>query len=338
MQKTSLGFGVSGTFTERATITPMECGRALEDRGFDSIFLAEHTHIPVKAVSPYPFGERPESLAHTIDPFVALTAIAVVTDHLLLGTGISLVAQRDPITTAKLIASLDVVSNGRFVYGIGSGWNTEEMANHGGDPAERGAIATEHVLAMKEIWHHDKAEFHGKFVDFDPIFSWPKPVQRPHPPVYVGGGEKAFARVINAGDGWLPACESPDGLQTQIERLRELAGRAVPVTVLHAGPATEGALADYAGVDVERILLSFDTEAPEHLAALDHLATLTAKLSALRCQTLKTVAETPASTAPSPAGNGRWRLPGQPRGDHALPQTQRRAHPPDLEDHDEYQL
>jgi len=271
-------FGLSGTFTGRATITPAAFGRAIEDRGFDSVFLAEHTHIPVKAESPYPFGDRPASLPHTIDPFVALTAVSVATDRLLLGTGISLVAQRDPITTAKLIASLDLVSNGRFIFGVGTGWNVEEMANHG-DATKRGAIATEHLLAMKEIWQHDEAEFHGAFVDFDPIYSWPKPVQRPHPPIYVGGGEKAFGRVARVGAGWLPAVESPDGLQEQIERLRELAGREVPVTVLHAGPSDVTALAGYAEAGVERILLPFDSEAADPLAALDDLAAFAAKLS-----------------------------------------------------------
>lgn len=275
-------FGINGTFTDRSAITPADLGRAVEDRGFDSIFLAEHTHIPVKEESSYPFGERPPSLYHTIDPFVALTAMAGVTDHLLLGTGISLIAQRDPITTAKLIASLDVVSNGRFLLGIGSGWNTEEMATHGGNPARRGAIATEHVLAMKEIWHHEKAEFHGEFVDFDPIYSWPKPVQRPHPPVYVGGGEKAFARVIAAGDAWFPNPESPDGLLPKIERLRELAGREVPVTVLHVGPPEVEIVAGYARAGVERVVLPMDTEAPHPLASLDHLATLTAELASVR--------------------------------------------------------
>ena len=272
-------FGISCTFTERSTTSPAEYGRAVEDRGFDSIFLAEHTHIPVKEVSPYPFGDRPGSLYRTIDPFVALSAMAGTTDELVLGTGISLVAQRDPITTAKLIASLDLLSNGRFIFGIGAGWNIEEVANHVDDPAKRGAIATEHVLAMKEIWHHEKAEFHGEFVDFDPIYSWPKPVQRPHPPVYVGGGEKAFARVIQAGDGWLPGVESPHGLGPMIEQLRELAGRHVPVTVLHVGPADAQLVAGYAKIDVERVVLPTDTEASDPLASLDHLAALTAELA-----------------------------------------------------------
>ena len=268
-------FGINGTFTDRSTITPVELGRAIEERGFDSIFLAEHTHIPVKEISPYPFGDRPTSLYRTIDPFVALTAMAVVTEHMLLGTGISLVAQRDPITTAKLLASLDLISGGRVVYGVASGWNAEEMATHGGDPRKRGAVVVEHILAMKEIWHHDEAEFHGDFVDFDPIYSWPKPVQRPNPPVYMGGGEKAFGRVIKAADGWFPNPESPDGLRPQIERLRELAGRKVPVTVLHVGPAEPEMIDGYVEAGVERIVLPIDTEAPDLLANLDRLVTLT---------------------------------------------------------------
>ncbi len=271
-------YGINCTFTDRSTITPAEYGRAVEDRGFDSIFLAEHTHIPAEEVSPYPFGDRPAALYHTIDPFVALSVMAEVTDKLLLGTGISLIAQRDPITTAKLIASLDLVSNGRFILGIGIGWNAEEMANHGGEPTRRGAIATEHILAMKEIWHHDQAEFHGEFVDFDPIYSWPKPVQHPHPPVYVGGGEKAFARVVQAGDGWFPNPESPDGLGPQIERLRKLAGCQVPVTVMHVGPAEADIVAGYLRLDVERIVFPVDTEASDPGADLDQLVALIAEL------------------------------------------------------------
>ncbi|WP_319448190.1 MULTISPECIES: LLM class F420-dependent oxidoreductase [unclassified Mycobacterium] len=272
-------FGINCTFTDQSRVTPAEYGRAVEDREFDSIFLAEHTHIPVKAVSPYPFGDRPASLSHTIDPCVALSVMAGATDHLLLGTGISLVAQRDPTVTAKLIASLDLISNGRFIFGIGTGWNTEEMATHGGDPTRRGAIATEHILAMKEIWHHDEAEFHGAFVDFDPIYSWPKPVQRPHPPVYVGGGEKAFPRVAAAGDGWFPNPVSPDGLGDQIRRLRELAGWDVPVTVMHVGPAEAELVAGYTELDVERVVFPVDTEATDPLATLDQLVALASELA-----------------------------------------------------------
>ena len=272
-------FGINCAFTDRSTVTPAEYGRAIEDRGFDSIFLAEHTHIPVKEESAYPFGDRPASLYHTIDPFVALSAMAGATENLLLGTGISLVAQRDPITTAKLIASLDFLSGGRFIFGIGTGWNTEEMANHGGNPANRGAIATEHILAMKEIWHQDKAEFHGEYVDFDPIYSWPKPVQRPHPPVYVGGGEKAFDRVVQVGDGWFPNPETPDGLGPKIERLHKLAGCEVPVTVMHVGPAEAGIVSGYGRLDVERIVFPVDTEVSDPVATLDHLVALTTELT-----------------------------------------------------------
>jgi probable F420-dependent oxidoreductase len=272
-------FGINCTFTDRSTITPAGYGRAVEDRGFDSIFLAEHTHIPVKEVSPYPFGDRPASLYHTIDPFVALSVMAGSTEKIRLGTGISLIAQRDPITTAKMIASLDLVSNGRFILGIGTGRNAEEMATHGGNPTKRGAIATEHVLAMKEIWHHDKAEFHGRYVDFDPIYSWPKPVQRPHPLVYVGGGEKAFARVVQVGDGWFPNPESADGLGPKIARLHELAGREVPVTVMHVGPPEAEIIAGYLALAVERIVFPVDTEATDPLADLDQLVALTAELA-----------------------------------------------------------
>lgn len=181
-----------------------------------------------------------------------------------------------------MIASLDLVSNGRFILGIGSGWTLEEMATHGGNPAQRGAVATEHVLAMKEIWHHDKAEFHGTFVDFDPIYSWPKPIQRPHPPVYVGGGEKAFPRVIEVGDGWFPNPESPDGLRPKIERLRELAGYEVPVTVMHVGPAEAQLVSGYLDIGVERIVFPVDTEAADPGSTLDALAGVVAELAADR--------------------------------------------------------
>ena len=272
-------FAINCSFSSHSTVALTDYGRAIEDRGFDSIFLAEHTHIPVKEVSPYPFGDRPASLYDTVDPFVALSVLAGVTKQLLLGTGISLVAQRDPITTAKMIASLDLLSDGRFVFGIGTGWNAEETATHGVDPTKRGAVATEHLLAMKEIWLHDKAEFHGSYLDFDPIFSWPKPVQRPHPPIYVGGGDKAFPRVVAVGGGWFPNPESADGLGRRIQRLRDLAGREVPVTVLHVGPAEPRIIAGYAELDVERVVFPVDTSAPNPMATLDHLAALTAGLT-----------------------------------------------------------
>jgi len=180
-------FGIS-TFITDEGIRPDVLGRALEERGFSSLFLAEHSHIPVRRESPYPGGgELPRKYYRTLDPFVALTAAAVVTSRLVLGTGIALLPQRDVIHTAKQVASLDLVSGGRVVFGVGVGWNREEMRNHGTDPATRGALMDEQLAALTRIWTADRAEFHGEHVDFDPIHSWPKPVQRPRPPIYIGG-------------------------------------------------------------------------------------------------------------------------------------------------------
>lgn len=174
-------FGIS-TFITDLSIRPAPLGRAIEERGFDSLFIAEHSHIPVDRSSPYPGGgDLPDIYYRTLDPFVALTAAATVTERLLVGTGIALVSQRDPIHTAKGVASLDLISEGRAVFGIGVGWNREEMANHGTDASTRGRLVDERLRAIIELWTKEKAEFHGAFVDFDPVYSWPKPVQRPHP-------------------------------------------------------------------------------------------------------------------------------------------------------------
>ena len=198
-------FGVA-TFVTDEGIAPAPLGKALEERGFASLFVAEHTHITVERQSRWPEeGELPRKYYRTLDPFVTLTAAAVVTERLLLGTGILLLVERDPITSAKEIASLDHVSGGRAVVGVGAGWNLEEMRNHGTDPKTRMTLLRERVQAMKEIWAKDQAEYHGTFVNFDPIFCWPKPVQRPHPPIVVGGnGPKALDRTLEYGDGWMP--------------------------------------------------------------------------------------------------------------------------------------
>jgi probable F420-dependent oxidoreductase len=261
-------FGIS-TFITDLSIRPAPLGRALEERGFDSLFIAEHSHIPVDRRSPYPGGgELPDIYYRTLDPFVALSAVATVTERLLVGTGIALVAQRDPIHTAKEIASLDLISGGRAVFGVGVGWNREEMANHGTDPSTRGRLANERLRAMAELWTKEKAEFHGEFVDFDPVYAWPKPVQKPHPPIYVGGGRGAFSRVAELGDAWLANSLPPKALGPLIEEVRAKAGREVPVTV-YAVPDTSEVIEEYAKLGVERVLFYLPSD-PEP-AALEHL-------------------------------------------------------------------
>src|SRR5438067_39900 len=187
-------------------VRPAELGRIAEEHGFESLFLPEHTHIPASRRSPYPGGgELPREYSHTYDPFVALATAADATERITLATGICLVVERDPITTAKEVASLDHLSNGRFLFGVGAGWNREEMENHGTDPRRRFSLMRERVEAMKAIWTQDEAEYHGEHVDFDPIWSWPKPVQEPHPPVLIGGnGEKVIDRVVAFGHEWMP--------------------------------------------------------------------------------------------------------------------------------------
>jgi probable F420-dependent oxidoreductase len=228
-------------------IAPSELGREAEARGYESLFFPEHSHIPVSRRSPWPGGgELPEEYKHTYDPFVALGAVAAVTQRLRIGTGICLVVQRDPITTAKEVASLDRLSGGRFLFGVGAGWNREEMADHGTDPRTRMALLGERVQAMRAIWTEDQASYHGRLVDFDPMWCWPKPVQRPHPPVLVGGsGPTVLDRVLAFGDEWMPLrMPDPKELGRHVAELQARArdaGRGpVPVTLFGASrdPAT----------------------------------------------------------------------------------------------------
>jgi probable F420-dependent oxidoreductase len=271
-------FGVA-TFVTDGGIAPDDLGCALEERDFESLFVAEHTHIPVRRESPWPEGdELPSKYFRTLDPFVALTAAAVETDRLLLGTGILLLVQRDPITTAKQVASLDHVSGGRAVMGVGAGWNLEEMRDHGTDPKTRMALLRERVLAVKEIWTEDEAEFHGRFVDFDPIFCWPKPVRRPHPPILVGGnGPKALDRVLDYGDGWMPTYglgvdEIARGT-AELRRRADGAGRSDLTVTVYAVPAEPEIISRLADAGVDRMLLDLPTLPPEEAyRALDELA------------------------------------------------------------------
>jgi probable F420-dependent oxidoreductase len=232
-------FGVC-TFVTDEGLRPDELAIALEERGFDSLFVSEHTHYPVAAAPPPDTDMPPRDYLRSLDPFVALTAAATVTRRLALGTGIALVVQRDPITLAKQVASLDVLSGGRLRLGVGAGWLREEMANHGTDPKTRMALMRERVLAMKQIWTQERAEFHGQYVAFDPIYSWPKPAQKPHVPVLIGGnGPTVFDRVLEYGDGWAPNLVGPpESLVADITELRRRgndAGRpALPVTLIGA--------------------------------------------------------------------------------------------------------
>jgi len=273
-------FGVL-TFVTDEGIGPAELGAALEQRGFESLFLAEHSHIPVDAQTPFPSGGPiPRKYYRTLDPFVALTAAAVVTERLLVGTGIALVVQRDPIHTAKEVASLDLVSGGRVVFGAGVGWLREEIANHGVDPAVRGRVVDERLDAMIEIWTRDKAEFHGKFVDFDPIYSWPKPVTKPYPPLYLGGGPAGFKRIARLNGGWLSMTPSAEVLSGQLQELRAVAGHDVPVINNHKGEPTAKELEGYRELGVGHVLLDLPTETrDETLRRLDELQAEIAKLA-----------------------------------------------------------
>ncbi|MEX2194154.1 MAG: LLM class F420-dependent oxidoreductase [Thermoleophilaceae bacterium] len=250
-------FGVAMFPTDYA-VSPPQLARMAEERGFESLFFPEHTHIPASRETPYLDGrELPREYSHTLDPFVALGAAAAVTERLLLGTGICLVVERDPITTAKEVASVDQLSGGRFLFGVGGGWNLEEMRNHGTDPSRRFGLMRERIEAMKVIWTEDEAAYHGRRVDFGPLWSWPKPVQRPHPPVLVGGlGKGALDRVLAYGDAWMPnRFDDVERLAGRIEKLQrrgEEAGRGrIPVTLFGA-PADPAAIERLEGAGGDR--------------------------------------------------------------------------------------
>jgi probable F420-dependent oxidoreductase len=231
-------FGI-GYFPTHDAVSPGEIARLAEDRGHESLFFAEHTHIPASRESEYPGGgDLPRKYIHTYDLFVALTAAAQATSSLRIGSGICLVIERDPITTAKEVASVDRLSGGRLEFGVGAGWNREEMANHGTDPRTRMRLFKERIEAMKAIWTQDEASYHGEFVSFDRIWSWPKPAQRPHPPVLVGGnGPTVEDRVLAFGDAWFP--NWGDGVLERMAALRARADRPIDMMAmgLHADPS-----------------------------------------------------------------------------------------------------
>jgi probable F420-dependent oxidoreductase len=278
-----MNFGVY-IFPTEYSINVVELGRALEERGLESLFVTEHTHIPTSRRSPWPGGaDLPEEYRHILDPFVALGAVAAATSRLLLGTGICLVVERDPITTAKEVATLDLLSGGRFLFGVGGGWNREEMEDHGTDPRTRFRLLRERVLAMKAIWTQEEAEFHGEFVDFDPLWSWPKPVQRPHPPVIVGGnGPGVLDRVLEYGDAWMPNANRGrvrEGMAELARRAQEAGRGPLPVTIFGARPEPQ-TVDDYLAMGVERCLFFVPSKpAGDVLPLLDGYAELAAKFA-----------------------------------------------------------
>jgi probable F420-dependent oxidoreductase len=245
----------AAVFPTDETLAPGELAQLVEERGFESLWFPEHTHIPASRDTPYPAGgDLPSMYWQVLDPFVALTAAAMATTTLRVGTGICLVVQRDPIVTAKAVATLDRLSRGRFLFGVGAGWNREEMRNHGTDPRTRMKLMTERVEAMQAIWTQDEASYHGDFVSFDRILSFPKPLQSPHPPIWVGGnGPTVEDRVLRFGDGWMPNVIDDDELLGRFARLRERAGRDVPVSI-SASPRRPERLARYAEAGVERAI------------------------------------------------------------------------------------
>jgi probable F420-dependent oxidoreductase len=261
-----------------------ELARAAEERGFESLLLPEHTHIPTSRRTPYPGGgDLPKAYSHTHDPFVALSFAAAVTKKILLGTGICLIPQRDPIVTAKSVASLDQLSNGRFLFGIGGGWNVDEMENHGARYETRFKLMRERILAMKALWTQEEAAFHGEMVNFDPVWSYPKPAQRPHPPILLGGdSDHTLKRVVEFCDGWLPIGRPGFQAKEAVARLRQAASAAgrdfstLSISVFGA-PADKAALAEYREVGIDRALLAIpDLTRDEILGVLDKHARLVA--------------------------------------------------------------
>ena len=263
-------------------IEPGELGEALEARGFESLFVCEHTHIPVSRKTPFPGGgELPRRYAHTYDPFVALSFAAAATKKLKLGTGIALMPQRDPIVTAKSVASLDRLSGGRFIFAVGGGWNVDEMENHGARYETRFRLLRERVLAMKALWTNEEAEFHGEFVNFDKAWQYPKPLQKPHPPILLGGEtDHTLKRVVEFCNGWFPRPRNGWEPRTAVARLRkaaQAAGRdpaSLTITVFGA-PSDAAALSEYREAGIDRALVELpDLGRDAALRVLDEKAKL----------------------------------------------------------------
>ena len=269
-------FGAAMFFTDYS-MAPADLGRALEERGFESLWAPEHSHIPVSRTSPFPSGgDLPKEYYDVMDPFIPLAAAAAATKTLKVGTGVCLVQQRDPIQTAKLVASIDQVSAGRFLFGVGSGWNAEEMADHGTPFKSRHKIARERIEAMQAIWTQDKAEYHGEFVNFDPMMAWPKPVQKPHPPVIVGGAFPYGARrAIRYGDGWVPHASRPEygdvsDFLPQFQQMAKEAGRdpaTLPVTMFRVVEELDR-LRHYRDIGIARVVITLPSAGADQVVPI----------------------------------------------------------------------
>jgi probable F420-dependent oxidoreductase len=276
-------FGAAMFFTDYS-MRPDALARALEARGFESLWAPEHSHIPLSRNSAFPSGgELPKKYYDVMDPFVTLTAAAMATTTLKLATGICLVVQRDPIQTAKLVASLDQLSRGRFLFGVGAGWNADEMADHGTVYKTRFSLMRERIEAMKAIWTQSKPEYHGKFVEFGPMMTWPKPVQKPHPPILVGGNFPHGARrALAFGDAWMPHASRPDypDVVEFLPRFRQMAAEAerdpatVPITIFGT-PEEPDRLTRYRDLGIARTVVSLPSaQEDEILPILDRWAAL----------------------------------------------------------------
>jgi probable F420-dependent oxidoreductase len=273
-------FGVT-MFPTDYSMQPADLAVAVEERGFDALFFPDHTHIPASRISPFRTGgDLPSDYYHNADMFLSLAAAAAVTKKIRLGTGVCLVIERDPIVLAKEVASLDHISGGRVDFGVGAGWNAEEMANHGIDFGRRWKVLRERIEAMKAIWTQDEASYQGEFVNFEKIWSWPKPVQKPHPPIFVGGdGKGTFKRVLRYGDGWIPMLDngevSMEYITEKLTRLREMSaeeGRPAPLITTFAAPRDPGYIAQLRELGVNRCMFGLKAApAEEVLPRLDKL-------------------------------------------------------------------
>ena len=256
------------------SMQPAPLGRALEERGFESLWVPEHTHIPSSLRSAYPAsGGLVRAYYEIMDPFLALNTAAAVTKRLRIGTGIALVTQRDPIVTAKMVSSIDQLSNGRFLFGVGNGWNQDEVENHGTDFKSRHKLARERIEAMKTIWTEEEPEYHGEFVNFDKMKQWPKPAQKPHPPIIVGGAfPYAARRAIRYGDGWIPRADrlEKDGVGVVIEKFRAMASEAgrdpatLPISIFRVPDKIDG-LRFCQEIGIDRVTFTLPAEKEDKL-------------------------------------------------------------------------